>query len=60
MADLQRSVMNSFKQAIFLEIGSASRFMRLEKKEHMTLWNAILQSDLDTFSQVEEKPLCLS
>lgn len=46
-------------QAIFLEIGSAARFMRLEKKEHMTLWNAILKSDLDTFSQVKEKlPFC--
>ncbi|CAL1139719.1 unnamed protein product [Cladocopium goreaui] len=58
MADLQRSVMNAFKQAIFLEIGSAARFMRLEKKEHMTLWNAILKSDLDTFSQVKEKLMC--
>ena len=44
-------------QATFLEIGSASRFMRLEKKEHITLWNAILRSDLDTFSQVKEKLL---
>eukprot|EP00434_Breviolum_minutum_P006972 symbB.v1.2.006152.t1/scaffold360.1/size220131/6 len=60
MADLQRSVMNAFKQATFLEIGSASRFMRLEKKEHITLWNAILRSDLDTFSQVKEKLMCTS
>ncbi|CAE6957210.1 ATG5 [Symbiodinium sp. CCMP2592] len=58
MADLQRSVMNAFKQAIFLEVGSASRFMRLEKKEHMMLWDAILQSDIKSFSQVEEKLMC--
>ncbi|CAE7249763.1 ATG5, partial [Symbiodinium pilosum] len=58
MADLQRSVMNAFKQAIFLEVGSASRFMRLEKKEHMMLWDAILRSDIRSFSQVEERLMC--
>ncbi|CAJ1456711.1 unnamed protein product [Effrenium voratum] len=58
MADLQRAVMNAFKQALFLEVGSTSRFMRLEKKEHMTLWDAILHSDLKTFISVEEKLMC--
>ncbi|CAK9061837.1 unnamed protein product [Durusdinium trenchii] len=58
MADLQRSVMNAFKQAICLETGSTTLFMRLEKKEQMNLWNAILRSDLDTFSQVVQKLRC--
>jgi len=58
MADLQKSVMNAFREAAFLEHGSSSPFMRLSKLHQTSLWDAISRSDWKAFAQVQAQLLC--
>lgn len=58
LADLQRMVMNGFRQAVYLQQGSAAPFMRLPKQQQVQLWDAVVRSDLQTHASVQKQLLC--
>lgn len=58
IGDLQRAVMNSLRQAVFLQHGSAAPFMRLPKQQQTQLWDSISKSDLDGHAEAVQELLC--
>jgi len=58
IGDLQRAVMNSFRQAVFLQQGSAAPFMKLPKQQQTQLWDAISGCNLEAYSEVQQQLLC--
>lgn len=58
IGDLQRAVMNSFRQAVFIQHGSSAPFARLPKQQQTRLWDAISASDLEVYSEVLQQLQC--
>jgi len=59
MADLQRVFMSAFRQAVFLQRGSASPFMRLQKSAQTQLWDSIAKSSPEgEYLEVQQQLLC--
>ncbi|CAE8689589.1 unnamed protein product, partial [Polarella glacialis] len=58
ISDLQKAVMNSFREAVFLQQGSASPFMRLPKQQQTQLWDAISKSQLEGYTSVQQQLMC--
>ena len=47
-----RMYRNSLKQALFLQYGSSKVAMSITKNNHEKMWDAVLQSNYDTYHQV--------
>jgi len=58
MSDLQKVVMNAFRQAVVLEHGSSALFMKLPKQQQTLLWESILKADLTNYNTVVKQLLC--
>jgi len=60
IGDMQKAVMSAFRQAVFLQHGSAAPFMRLPNQHQTQLWDSIAKSDLEAFSKIQRQLLCPS
>lgn len=60
IGDLQRTVMNAFRQASYMQHGSATTFMKLSKQSQTQLWDSISKGNLDSYSVVQRQLLCAS
>jgi len=46
---------NSLKQALFLQYGSSKVAMSITKTNHETMWDAVIQTNYDTYHQVNSE-----
>lgn len=60
LGDLQKTVMSAFRQAVFLQQGSAAPFMKLPKQQQQQLWDSIKGTNLEAYDEVQRQLLCQS
>lgn len=59
IADLQRVLMNSFRQAVYFYHKSPAPFMRLQKAAQTQLWDSIARSSFGSdYTEVQRELLC--
>lgn len=60
IGDLKSAVMSAFRQAVFLQQGSAQAWSRMPMQQQQRLWDAIKAADFEACGQVERQLLCPS
>lgn len=60
VADLQRVVMNAFRQGVYLQQNNTAPFMKLPKQQQTQLWDSICKTNVESYMAVQQQLMCPS